>query len=250
MGKALGFLGHLNDIGLKIQNVGHGCHLLSHTSLTRHRGMLYSATRFSNQFERHSTNQRTGGWRTATPIANHPPHTGNQSRNPDQGHHFTHPGKPASSLPYCAVHAELSSPANPPADPTGPPLGFLGHLNDIGLKIQNVSHDLSPPPTHCTDQTIGICSPAPPSSRTNSSGTQRTRGQVVGERRHPSPTTHHIRETRVETPIKVTTSPIQANQLPHSPTAQYMLNYHRQQTHRLTQLDRLLVSWVTSTTSV
>ena len=102
--------------------------------------MLYSATRFSNQLERHSTNQRQGGWRTATPIANHPPHTGNQSRNPDQGHHFTHPGKPASSLPYCAVHAELSSPANPPADPTGPPLGFLGHLDDIGLKIQNVSH--------------------------------------------------------------------------------------------------------------
>jgi len=29
-----------------------------------------------------------------------------------------------------------------------------------------------------------------------------------------------------------------------------MLNYHRQQTHRLTQLDHLLVSWVTSTTSV
>ena len=79
MGKALGFLGHLNDIGLKIQNVGHGCHLLSHTSLTRHRGMLSSATRFSNQLERHSSNQRQGGWRTATPIANHPPHTGNQS---------------------------------------------------------------------------------------------------------------------------------------------------------------------------
>ena len=38
-----------------------------------------SATRFSNQLERHSSNQRQGGWRTATPIANHPPHTGNQS---------------------------------------------------------------------------------------------------------------------------------------------------------------------------
>ena len=40
---------------------------------------FYSATRFSNQLERHSSNQRQGGWRTATPIANHPPHTGNQS---------------------------------------------------------------------------------------------------------------------------------------------------------------------------
>ena len=76
---ALGFLGHLNGISLKIENVSHSFHLLSHTSLTKHRGMLYSATRFNNQLERHSSNQRQGGWQTATPIANHPPHTGNQS---------------------------------------------------------------------------------------------------------------------------------------------------------------------------
>ena len=40
---ALGFLGHLNGISLKIENVSHSFHLLSHTSLTKHRGMLYSA---------------------------------------------------------------------------------------------------------------------------------------------------------------------------------------------------------------
>ena len=86
-----------------------------------------------------------GGWRTATPIANHPPHTGNQSRNPGQGHHFTHPGKPVSSLPCCVVHAELSPPAEPRPPANAGPLGFLGHLDGIGLKIENVGHDLSPP---------------------------------------------------------------------------------------------------------
>ena len=29
-------------------------------------------------------------------------------------------------------------------------LGFLGHLNGISLKVENVSHDLLPPPTHLT----------------------------------------------------------------------------------------------------
>ena len=37
---------------------------------------------FNTQPKRHSSNQRQGGWRPATPIANHPPHTGaHQSRN-------------------------------------------------------------------------------------------------------------------------------------------------------------------------
>ena len=35
---ALGFLGHLNGISLKIENVSHGFHLLSHTSLTKQWG--------------------------------------------------------------------------------------------------------------------------------------------------------------------------------------------------------------------
>ena len=122
------------------------CHLLPHTALTRQLGYALQRRLVQEPTRAALIEPETDGWRTATPIANHPPHTGNQSRNPDQGHHFTHPGKPASSLPCCVVHAELSSPANPPADPMGKALGFLGHLDDIGLKIQNVSHDLSPPP--------------------------------------------------------------------------------------------------------
>ena len=119
-------------------------------------------------------------------------------------------------LPYYADTRRISrAPPPPPANAAGM-LGFLGHLDDIGLKVENVGHGchlLS----HLAAQTMGVCSTAPPRSRIDSGGTRRTRGQVVGERRHPSPTTRHIRETRAETPVKATISPIQANQLPLLP---------------------------------
>ena len=102
--------------------------------------MLYSAVSFKNRLERHSSNQRASGWRPATPIANHPPHTGNRNRNPGQGHHFTHPGKPASSFPCCVIQGELSPLAQPPPANAAGNLGFLGHLDGIGLKVENVSH--------------------------------------------------------------------------------------------------------------
>ena len=102
-------------------------------------------------FERHSSNQRrmVGDRRHPSPTTRHIRETRVET-NPSQGHHFTRPGKPASSLPCCCViHAELSPPAPPPAPVR--PLGFLGHLNDIGLKVENVSHDF-----HLLSQVFGV----------------------------------------------------------------------------------------------
>ena len=125
----------------------------------------------------------------------------------------------ANQLPCSPIYADTRrisrAPPPPQANVVGM-LGFLGHLDDISLKIENVGHSFHLL-SHLAAQTMGVCSPAPPRSRIDSSGTHRTRGQVVGERRHPSPTTRHIRETRTETPAKVAISPIQANQLPCSP---------------------------------
>ena len=71
--RLLGFLGQLDGISLKIENIGHGCHLLPHTSLITHRGMLNNATSFNTQLERHSSNQRrtVGDWQHPSPTTRH-----------------------------------------------------------------------------------------------------------------------------------------------------------------------------------
>ena len=131
------------------------CHLLPHTSLPRIGGMLYSAVSFNTQLGRHSSNQRQGGWRTATPIANHPPHTGNQST----GSSTPRPSEPSdttnqphqlgphihkrwtNSPPLAVVEAPVRAAtiAPPTPAPVGP-LGFLGQLDGISLKVENVGH--------------------------------------------------------------------------------------------------------------
>ena len=199
---------------------------------------FYSATRFSNQLERHSSNQRQGGWRTATPIANHPPHTGNQStgsstpRPSEPSDTTTRPHQLGPSLPqvmtYLTTTIRRSSSSSCAICHTRSSTNSSCGISWFpGSPQRHRSEDskrwpwFSPPPTHLADQTIGICSPAPPSSRTNSSGTQRTRDRVVGERRHPSPTTRHIRETRAQAPAhhvranQATRPPGPINSAPH-----------------------------------
>ena len=113
----------------------------SHTSLTKQWGYALQRRLVQESTQAALIEPETDGWRPATPIATHPPHTGNRNRNPGQGHHFTHPGKPASSFPCCVMQGELSPPAQPPPANAAGNLGFLGHLDGIGLKVENVSHD-------------------------------------------------------------------------------------------------------------
>ena len=78
----LGFLGHLDGISLKIENIGHGFHLLSHTSLPRQSG--YALQR---RFIQHSTQAalikpETGWLATGNPHRQPPTTYGaHQSRN-------------------------------------------------------------------------------------------------------------------------------------------------------------------------
>ena len=101
----LGFLGHLNGISLKIENVGHDfspplTHITDQTS-------RYALQR---RFIQHSTRAalvepETDGWRPATPIANHPPHTG-PTRAETPAHH--RPNEPSDTTTTSPINSALT----------------------------------------------------------------------------------------------------------------------------------------------
>ena len=131
---------------------------------------FYSATRFSNQLERHSSNQRQGGWRTATPIANHPPHTGNQSigsstpRPSEPSDTTTRPHQLGPSLPQVMTYltttrSSRSSCTSRHRRRTNPSscrtTWFPGVLQRCRSEDSKRWPWLSPPLTHLADQTQG-----------------------------------------------------------------------------------------------
>ena len=154
--RLLGLLGQLDGISLKIENVSHSFHLLSHTSLTKHRGMLYSAASFNTQLER---TRRTRDGRLATgnphrqPPATYGAHQSRNSSTPPSkrtkrhDHNQPHQLGPhihkrwTNSPPLAVVEAPVRAAtiAPPTPAPVGP-LGFLGQLDGISLKVENVGH--------------------------------------------------------------------------------------------------------------
>ena len=104
----LGFLGHLDGVSLKIQNVGHGCHLLSHTSLTKQWG--YALQRHTiQQSTRAALIEPETGW-----LAN-----GNTHRQPPATY-----GKPEHRLQHTTVQA------NQATRPTSPINSALTYTSD------------------------------------------------------------------------------------------------------------------------
>ena len=153
----LGFLGHLDGVSLKIQNVGHGCHLLSHTSLTRQWG--YALQRHTiQQSTRAALIEPETGWLANGDTHRQPPATygAHQNRNSStppskrtkrHDHNQPHQLGPhihkrwTNSPPLAVVEAPVRAAtiAPPTPAPVGP-LGFLGQLDGISLKVENVGH--------------------------------------------------------------------------------------------------------------